>query len=75
MNKCAFPTTIREVGEDGVPVFYSYFGMDLRTYLAGQAMAGYLAMKVHSDVDDLTAARDCVLLADALIAELSKSPE
>lgn len=49
------------------------FGMDIRTYLAAKAMQGIVVSDTwitESDCPEI--ARRSVLLADALIAELSK---
>lgn len=69
-TESAFPYTydFYKNGQRNVQV---YTGMDIRTYLAGQAMQGILAGRKHSkDADDL--AKESVQYADALIEELNK---
>ena len=48
-------------------------GMTYREWLAGQAMAGLLASSVVQTCEK--AARNSVMCADALIAELAKEPK
>ena len=58
--KCHGPTTAPEV----------YYGMSLRDYFAGQALAGFCAAPSLADTTSDDIAGWCVETADALIAKL-----
>ena len=82
-NEPGFGDSITVIDRDGGKQWFPFNrGMDLRTYLAGQAMQGILAHSNMSFVDDAgretkvikpeTVARFSVRMADALIEELNK---
>jgi hypothetical protein len=48
-----------------------HFGMSLRAWLAGQALAGLMS-NPHASGDDGAIARGALMLADAVIAELNR---
>jgi hypothetical protein len=89
-NKPAFPRpasedTTQGTLPDGNTTEAAQTGMSLRAYLAGRAMQGLLAQHITQecesgarDIEPLysfeTAAQGAVMLADMLIAELSKQP-
>lgn len=75
----AFPTDVvsRDAGGTAMDLSPTAFsGMTMRQYYAGQALQGYLASMEPGPLrkEFLQGwAEDCVNMADALIAELSKS--
>ena len=66
----AFP--FAPMGEARAGQYSGSFGMTLRDWFAGQALAGFLAGKVNATGDDQLA-KFCYMSADAMIAERKKS--
>lgn len=67
---CAFPRG-SSLNEYGAFIDYGATGMDLRTWLAGQALAGFAA----AGSSPATAGAGAVAYADAVIAALSGAPD
>mgnify|MGYP003385542557 CR=1 FL=1 len=52
-----------------------HYGMTLRDYFAGQALAGYLANPISDDVSMNGTSADCYRIADVMLAERAKGGE
>lgn len=66
----AFPG--QPYGSDGLPSGYHEFGMTLRDWFAGQALAGYFAHPTTPHMHPTDAGAYCYAMADAMLAERAK---
>ncbi len=70
MNNSDMPAMPFEGGDNnGMP---AYLGLTKREYFAGLAMQGLITLKGSDCMDKDITAKQCVKMADALLAELEK---
>jgi len=77
-NDPAFDTRLMRPGEReqySFEKFQECLGLTRREYFAAAAMTLLLRSSVHEIVFNEARARECVAMADALIAELNKKPK